>query len=658
MSLTKKHTLSERFRYRLDNFMSKGGASVFLALLFLFFIAFVVMGAVRLGTFFIFPDEAIEDQGFLLWHAFFQIIDSGALAELDAQSNFAGKLVAILTIFVGLVLFSSMVAFITQEFERRLSILRKGKSLVLESDHILIVGFSGRVIEIIRELIVANESDSGVVVILADQDKEKMDDYIRENIHGFLTTRVITRSGSPTSLKNLQSAGIEFAHSVVILNDAKSSDDDLTKESADARVLKTIMAVVSAKGEEGVPPVVAEVHIDRYRILAQSIVEGKITTLNEAEILARMLVQTSRNEGLAMVYSDLVGFQGNEFYFYRPEGGWGALTFGALQYHFMESVPLGIRTPEGRIILNPPQDRVLQEEDDIVVLADDDSTIDFSKTPAVTPEPRPYSTLRHTLLPENHLVVGWNNKAPIVLREYAAYMTEGSSVNLLIEQGNNQVIRKTFEEIAAHFPRIQMTLNEIDFHSQEELTALNLPIYTTVSILAGSGEEAEEIDAKTIMRLLQIRHLFQEHERATGEEITTKLITEIVNSENTELVVQVGVKDFLISNQFVSRIFAQIAVEADVMRVYEDLFSEEGSEVYVKHAELYFDFADQEEIEVSFGECVLAAQQRREVCFGIKLVREQRDAAQLFGIHVIPRKDRSFRLCRKDALIVLAEDES
>ena len=37
--------------------------------------------------------------------------------------------------------------------------------------------------------------------------------------------------------------------------------------------------------------------------------------MNEADILARMLVQTSRNKGLAMVYADLVGFEGNEFYF-------------------------------------------------------------------------------------------------------------------------------------------------------------------------------------------------------------------------------------------------------------------------------------------------------------------------------------------------------
>ena len=104
---------------------------------------------------------------------------------------------------------------------------------------------------------------------------------------------------------------------MVVLNTAKASDSNDVKEAADAKVIKTIMAVVAAKGEDSFPPVVAEFHIDRYRKLAETIFEVKITTLNEADLLARMLVQTSRCEGLSMVYMDLVGFEGNEFYFFR-----------------------------------------------------------------------------------------------------------------------------------------------------------------------------------------------------------------------------------------------------------------------------------------------------------------------------------------------------
>ena len=44
----------------------------------------------------------------------------------------------------------------------------------------------------------------------------------------------------------------------------------------------------------------------------------------------------------------------------------------------MESVPLGLRLPTGEILLNPPRNRILQEQDEIVVLAEDDSTINFS----------------------------------------------------------------------------------------------------------------------------------------------------------------------------------------------------------------------------------------------------------------------------------------
>ncbi len=616
-------SFQEKFKYKLDNLMSRGGLYVFLALLLMFTIAFIVMGGLRVIIYLFFHDPNIEDPLQLIWHAFSQITDSGALAELDTDSNIAGKLVGIATISIGIVLFSSMVAFITQEFDKRLAMLRKGKSKVIEEDHILIVGFSERVIDIIREIVIANESDEGVIAILADMDKEEMDDYLRDRIMDLQSTRVITRSGSTTSLLNLRNAGIDVAHSVVVLNTAKASDSNDVKEAADAKVIKTIMAVVAAKGEDSVPPVVAEVHIERYRKLAETIVEGKITTLNEADLLARMLVQTSRCEGLSMVYMDLVGFEGNEFYFFRPDQGWGTQNFGELQFHFMETVPLGVRNSKGMITMNPPLDYVLKDDDDVIVLAEDDSTINYSSHQVIEPKTRSYSIDRADIPVEKHMIVGWNNKAPIVLREYASYMIEGSSVNLVVENLD---------------PAIK----------KEE--------YTTVSILAGSGEEAEEIDSKTIMRLLQIRNIFQEHTRDTGKEIDTKLITEIVESENTELVLKAGVKDFLISNQFVSKIFAQVADDPDVMQVYDDLFSEEGSEVYVKPISLYFKEFENEEI--SFADCMLAAQQRSEVCFGVKIRAEEFDSSKSFGIYLIPNKNTNYRFQPGDSLITLAEDES
>ncbi|MDG2197084.1 MAG: hypothetical protein P8O70_09395 [SAR324 cluster bacterium] len=133
------------------------------------------------------------------------------------------------------------------------------------------------------------------------------------------------------------------------------------------------------------------------------------------------------------------------------------------------------------------------------------------------------------------------------------------------------------------------------------------------------------------------------------------MISEIANSENTELIIQVGVKDFLISNQFVSRIFAQVALEKDVMHVCDDLFHKEGSEIYIKPIDLYFE--QPKGLNVTFADCVLAAQQRDEVCFGIKLGRQETKIEQNFGIYIIPPKDRHYTLRDDDALIVLVEED-
>ena len=161
----------KRLQYNFDNFMSRGGVAVFLALLSLFFGAFVLMTTARFTSEWLFPNKSVENTSDLPWDVFVQLI---GLRDTGDDANFAAKLVGVVTIFVGLVLFSSLVAFITQEFEAKLQSLRQGKSLVVEENHTLILGFNDRVEDIVKELIVANESEKdAVVVILSQQTKRK-----------------------------------------------------------------------------------------------------------------------------------------------------------------------------------------------------------------------------------------------------------------------------------------------------------------------------------------------------------------------------------------------------------------------------------------------------------------------------------------------------
>ena len=110
--------------------------------------------------------------------------------------------------------------------------------MVLENDHTIILGFGDRILEIIRELIEANESEpDAAIVILADQDKETMDNIIRDNITEFQTTRIITRSGVETNINNLRKVNANEAKSIIIMNSAASWRSKKELKLADAMVL-------------------------------------------------------------------------------------------------------------------------------------------------------------------------------------------------------------------------------------------------------------------------------------------------------------------------------------------------------------------------------------------------------------------------------------
>ena len=89
--------------------------------------------------------------------------------------------------------------------------------------------------------------------------------------------------------------------------------------------------------------------------------------------------------------------------------------------------------------------------------------------------------------------------------------------------------------------------------------------------------------------------------------------------------------------------------------VYDDLFQEDGSEIYVKPIELYF---DELPAKVSFADMMTMAQQRdEEACIGLKIGSHANDDTANYGINLIPPKDQIFELVAGDSLVVVAEDE-
>lgn len=642
--------LRARMKYRFDNFMSKGGFSIFMALLFLFVISFVVMGAVRFVVNLIFPDETIGSLSDQLWRVFLQISDAGAVAE-DGDNTVLNKVVGIVTIFLGLVLFSSLVAFITSQFEAKLDELKKGKSRVIEKDHTLILGFGDRVLEIIRELIVANESErDAAIVVLSQNEKDEMDDFFRERIEDPMTTRIITRNGVTSSLQTLDKVSILEAKSVVILNDVEPDAEDEEKELGDARVLKTIMAVISCTGEENMPPVVAELHMPNKRRLARKI-SPMVTVVEEHTILAKLMVQTSRISGLALVYDNLVGFDGCEFYYYQPKEGWGGKTYGEIQLYFYTCSVIGVRTGSGEVLVNPESSYVLTEYCEVLLIAEDDSTIKYSKQALSVPEIKGEPGKPLPKVQEHQLIVGWSKKTSIIVEEFSDYLIDGSQIYVLVPETSEEM-NSQLKAIQKEHKGIDMKLIKGDIHQEDVLKKLKPETFDNIIILKEDGGDSELRDSETIATLLEFRHYFKTLE---GVEIKTQLVSEVADSENINVIQEVGVKDFLISNKFVSKIYAQVSEDPDVLKAYDELFKEEGSEIYIKPINL---FLQELAPEITFGELCAAAIKRNESCFGVRIQSEESNEEKNYGIYINPPKSQKFKLTVDDFLITLAEDET
>lgn len=646
-----KPTFRQRIHYRFDNFITRGGIRIFSLLVVLFVAIFLALGILRLLMHVSGAGSQWEGGWRQFYIAFLEMTDPGNMAQ-DITSTILMKIPAVAAGVAGIVMLSVLIAFITTALIERMEALRKGHSHVIEDGHTLILGWDPqRVVEILRELIIANESEPNPsVVILADVSKVEMDDYLNLVLPDRKNTRVITRSGSVSALPNLQVASVETCKSVIVLASAREESTREEKNQSDAQTMKAILALSSACDEQIKLNIVAEI-FDRYHYeILQANCPHRIESVNANEILAKIMVQTSRSVGLSVVYSEILSFDGCEMYFHQAD--WGGIQFGRAQYHFPDGVLMGIRRAAGEILINPPAETILDEGDEVLILAQDDSSIRFQKTPVASPADLPLRPGRLQQAVENELIVGWNRKGPMLVEEYAEYVLEGSQIDIVLKDPAPEVIEE-IRQLNERLDRLTVRLIQKDPLLRETLVEARPDKRDNIIILSGGEyKDPEKADAHTILILLLLRKILSEHPQDT---IKTRLITEVMDSANRGLIAQVGVKDFIISNQFISMLLAQMSEELDIKLVYDQLFSEAGSEIYLKPASLYFETCP---AEATFADCMAIAQKREEICLGIKIKKEEPNERANFGVRLVPEKNTKYTLQPDDCLIVLAEDES
>lgn len=637
-----KITLRARLRYEFDNLMAKGPIALigglFVLSLVLILLVSVVVAAAGIAP----ANETGAQPSFIeiAWMSLMRTLDAGTMGG-DTGSWYFLAAMFVVTLG-GVFIVSTLIGALTSGIEGKLEEIRKGRSLVAEEGHTVILGWAPQIYTILSELVLANANQKrAVVTILADKDKVEMEDEIRARLPQPASTRIVCRTGSPVDPANLDIVNPQGARSIIILPAEESQDPD-------ANTIKTILALTNAPNRRR----------ERYHIVAafsdpRNLEVGKMVGKDEVELvlvdqlIARVTAQTCRQSGLSLIYTELLDFGGDEIYF-QEEPALVGKTFGEVLLLYEDSTVIGLEKA-GQVSLNPPSNTPISGGDRIIAISADDDTVRFSglrsapidesairSGDCAAPEPKP----------ERTLILGWNRRAPIVIRELESYVPEGSEIVVVAE--NN-----AFEQpVLLEKQQLESLTNQKLFFKYGETTdrsvldGLEVQGYDRIIVLSYSDLlESQEADARTLITLLHLRDMAEK----TAGNFT--IISEMMDVRNRDLAESTRADDFIVSDRLVSLILTQISENRQLGAVFADLFDPEGSELYLKPAGTYIETGKP----LNFYTVVEAARRCGATTIGYRSQAESHNAAAFYGLHINPHKSERVTFQPEDRIIVLAE---
>jgi voltage-gated potassium channel Kch len=562
-------------------------------------------------------------------------LDSGTMGGDTGSLPFLLSMLAIT--LGGIFIVSALIGVLTTGMENKIEQLRKGRSLVVEQGHTVILGWSEQVFSIISELVLANANQPrGRIAILAEKDKVEMEDEIRDRVGDTGRTRVVCRTGNPVDLTDLEIVNPHAARSIIVLGAQADPPDSYT--------IKAILALVHNPRRRPDPyHIVAEIRDPKNLPIAQMVGRDEAQIVPVSDLIARITVQTCRQSGLSVVYTELLDFGGDEIYFHN-EPRLAGQTFGQSLLAYEESAVIGLHMRDGRVLLNPPMDTPIADGDAIIAISEDDDTIKLS---GLTDLQIDTSAIREATPavpePERTLILGWNARALTIISELDNYVAAGSEVTLVADDA------AAVEEVGrqANELRNQRVVCEIgDTTDRRTLDDLNIASYDHVIVLSYSDTlDVQNADARTLVTLLHLRSIADQ----TGHPFS--IVSEMLDLRNRELAEVTQADDFIVSDKLVSLMLSQVSENKQLAAVFADLFDPEGSEIYLKPAGDYITPGQP----LSFYTVVEAARRRGEVAIGYRLRADANDASKSYGVCVNPKKSLALTFSEEDRVIVLAE---
>ncbi|WP_327109294.1 CASTOR/POLLUX-related putative ion channel [Nonomuraea glycinis] len=618
-----KVTLGERARYWFDNTMSRGTASL-IGWLAVVSLGLIVMVAAL--TLWLAPNEpeGVAHAGEVLWIALMHALTPSRVAS--DKGSVAYMLVMFAGSLGGLFIVSMLVGLLSNGLKQKVDRLRRGRSVIVESGHTVVLGWSDQVFTIVAELVKAKASQKGsVIAILADRDKLAMEEDIREHVGDLGRTRLVCRTGRPTEPHDLALLNLAAAHSVVVLSPGG--------EDPDAHVIKILLALAKRDGVH--PPVVVGLTSSRNAAAARLAGGPDVHLVDSDDTASRLIVQSSRQSGMSVVCMDLLNFDGGEIYLRTPKKLVG-VTYGEALHAYQTASVIGLRRPSG-VVLNPAMDTVINADDQVVVIAHDDSHVRLATGEPSVDESAMVAAGKAPAEPERTLLLNWNGRAEQIIRYLDGYVAPGSVLEISTDHP------KAGANLAG-LRNLVVNVKDCDTTDRFALEALGVGLFQHVIVLSDDRFEARHADTRTLMTLLQLRDM----QSVLGEHYS--IVSEMHDESNRALAEVTEADDIVISDTVIGLLLAQLAENRHLADVFGYLFDSRGSEIYPRPAGGYVKTGTK----VSFSTVVESARRQGETAIGYRDAGARNDPPH-YGIVLNPSKTDPIVLGEHDSVIVLAE---
>lgn len=624
-----KKNRKNKFTYWFDNQMAAGTPALIKLLTIVAVSAIVILGLLVA----LFGLKSGFNLGMGLWLSLIHLLDPGTVGGNDLD-NVPFVLGMIVITFIGLLLTSTLTGIICNAIDEKVQNLRRGKSVVVEQGHVIVLGTAGGLYTIISELIEANSNHPREALVIMDNKdpKDVMDEKINTRFPDKKTTKIICRCGNITDVNDLAVCSFDTCMSVIINADS------------DAMTLKSILAVTSIlkQYQNTNAYITAIIRDEQNKEAAELAGEDYVEILSYNDVMSRITAHTGRHAGLSLVYTDLFDMDGSEFYIEEHPDSAGK-TLSELNRYFPVSTVVGFVKQDGKILLNPEPDQQAEKGDRLILFAEDDGESHMDERPADIKE--------HLILKEykkelpkklDMLFLGYSDKLIRILTEEDHYVAPGSKMTIALPK-DQMVHLHEFDDITFH--NIQLDIKICDIYTREKLEALVVPgmkILVLAEETEGmTEEEMEARDSKILLILLQLRYLSEK------KNYHLNVTSEMLRVENQEVVAFANVNDFVISRNLTSLLVTQICQARELKRIFEELLRDEGSEIYVRPAGNYVKLGEKIDI---YTACEAAARQR-EVLIGYRTYDHESDEMEMV---TNPPKAREVIFTETDSFVVIA----